>query len=286
MSGDEASTARTRAPSTGPRCPGPIVSKPGLLKLSGIGPGKELRRWGIPVVVDLPGVGTNLQDRGSIAERGAYTTSGLALAILKKSSVAPEIPDVFIAGTAAKFKGYFPGYSREAGADPRYWTWVVLKAHTRNRGGTIQLRSADPRDVPIINFNYFESGTNYAHEADKDAQALVEGLNFARKASNINDTAEFQENWPGREFGSKEAEKQWVKDQAWGHHASCTCPIGADNDPMAVLDSRFRVRGVDGLRVVDASIFPNIPGYFLVLPVYMISEKAADTIHQDSRRRY
>ncbi|KAM4056659.1 GMC oxidoreductase [Hirsutella rhossiliensis] len=303
---------------------GGAFNSPQLLKLSGIGPKKELQRFGIPVLVDLPGVGTNLQDRyentvvtsspqnftltekctflqtkndpclkswlteKSIANRGAYTSSGLALAILKKSSVAEnEIPDLFIAGSLSYFTGYFPGYAAVAGADARHWTWVILKAHTRNRAGTVELRSADPRDTPIINFNYFEAGTNDKGQAEKDARALAEGVEYARKATeNINHAptgTEFKEDWPGKRVSSKEEMKKWVRDEAWGHHASCTCPIGADDDPMAVLDSRFRVRGVDGLRVVDASVFPKIPGYFIVLPVYMISEKAADVIHADAR---
>ena len=69
-----------------------------------------------------------------------------------------------------------------------------------------------------------------------------------------------------------------MKDEAWGHHASCTAKIGADGDPTAVLDSNFRVRGVSGLRVVDASVFPEIPGFFIVMPIYMVSEKATDAI--------
>jgi choline dehydrogenase len=69
-----------------------------------------------------------------------------------------------------------------------------------------------------------------------------------------------------------------VKKEAWGHHASCSAPIGADDDRMAVLDSKFRVRGTEGLRVVDASVFPKIPGTFIVVPVYMVSEKATDVI--------
>jgi choline dehydrogenase len=77
--------------------------------------------------------------------------------------------------------------------------------------------------------------------------------------------------------------KDFIKNEAWGHHASCSCPIGADEDPRAVLDSRFRVRGVDNLRVVDASVFPRIPGFFIVVPIYMISEKAADIILEDAR---
>ncbi len=70
--------------------------------------------------------------------------------------------------------------------------------------------------------------------------------------------------------------------RARGHHASCTCKIGGDADPAAVLDFSFRVRGVRGVRVVDASVFPSIPGFFVVMPTYMISEKAADVIHADS----
>jgi choline dehydrogenase len=76
---------------------------------------------------------------------------------------------------------------------------------------------------------------------------------------------------------------QFVQDRAWGHHASCTCKIGGDGDPDAVLDSSFRVRGLKGLRVVDASVFPRIPGFFVVMPIYMIAEKAADAILADAR---
>lgn len=72
--------------------------------------------------------------------------------------------------------------------------------------------------------------------------------------------------------------QDYIKNTAWGHHASCTCPIGADGDPMAVLDSSFRVRGVSGLRVVDASVYPRIPGTFTLLSTYIVGEKAADII--------
>jgi choline dehydrogenase-like flavoprotein len=72
--------------------------------------------------------------------------------------------------------------------------------------------------------------------------------------------------------------RDFIRNQAWGHHASCTCPIGADDDPMAVLDSQFRVRGTTGLRVVDASMFPRIPGFFIVTAIYTAAEKAADVI--------
>ncbi|HEX7680374.1 MAG TPA: GMC oxidoreductase, partial [Thermoanaerobaculia bacterium] len=76
---------------------------------------------------------------------------------------------------------------------------------------------------------------------------------------------------------------KWIRDNAWGHHASCSCKIGRPDDPSAVVDSRFRVIGTKGLRIVDASVFPKIPGFFIVTPIYMISEKAADVITEDAR---
>ena len=72
--------------------------------------------------------------------------------------------------------------------------------------------------------------------------------------------------------------EQFVKDNAWGHHACGTCKIGKDSDPLAVLDGQFRVRGVRNLRVVDASVFPRIPGLFILSAVFMIAEKASDAI--------
>ena len=74
-----------------------------------------------------------------------------------------------------------------------------------------------------------------------------------------------------------------VSDNAWGHHASCSCKVGKADDPDAVVDSRFRVIGTKNLRIVDASVFPRIPGFFIVTPIYMISEKASELILAGSR---
>ena len=89
---------------------------------------------------------------------------------------------------------------------------------------------------------------------------------------------------PGPQVQTDAEIAQFIRDEAWGHHASCTCKIGADDDPMAVLDGRLRVRGVTGLRVVDASVFPRIPGFFIVSAVYMVGEKAAGMIGDDARK--
>ncbi|KAK0719430.1 GMC oxidoreductase-domain-containing protein [Lasiosphaeris hirsuta] len=118
--------------------------------------------------------------------------------------------------------------------------------------GTVALGSSDPLDTPEIVYNYFDTGSG---EYEKDLKALTEALQLARSA--------FEE---------------YIKDSAWGHHVSCTCPIGPDDALMAVLDSKFCVRRVKGLRVVDASVYPKTPGTFTAVSTYMVAEKAAGDI--------
>jgi choline dehydrogenase len=92
------------------------------------------------------------------------------------------------------------------------------------------------------------------------------------------------EELPGSGLKTRDQLRQFVKDNAWGHHASCTNKMGLQGDRMAVVDSAFRVHGTQGLRVVDASVFPRIPGFFIVTSVYMISEKASDVILADAKK--
>lgn len=149
------------------------------------------------------------------------------------------------------------------------------------------LRSADPLEPPEVNFRFFDNGT-----ADGDLQALAEAVDFARVArGNVSAAAglaPFEEIRPGRDTdgdgdGDGDGTKEFLRLQGHSQHASGTCAIGADDDPMAVLDSRFRVRGVERLRVVDASVFPRPPGAFPVLPTFMVSRKAAKVILEDVR---
>ena len=88
---------------------------------------------------------------------------------------------------------------------------------------------------------------------------------------------------PGESVNTREEIREFVRNEAWGHHASCTCKMGPKEDEMAVVDSKFRVHGTTNLRVVDASVFPRIPGFFIVTAVYMVSEKASDVILADVR---
>ena len=220
-----------------------------------------------------------------LAQKGPYATNGLAAAMVVRSDFAstPDT-DLFIFGGPINFVGYYPQWGDAAVVDHKHFSWYALKAHTRNTAGTVKLRSADPLEPPLVHFNYFDTGTTAGDADELDLQAMVQAVNISRRALSryheydfLGGSA-FEEERPGTQAVSEGDLEEYVKDNAWGHHASCTNPIGADDDPMAVLDSRFRVRGVAGLRVVDASVFPRIPGVFIQAPIYIISEKAASVI--------
>jgi choline dehydrogenase-like flavoprotein len=320
---------------------GGAFNTPQLLMLSGIGDAAHLRQMGIqgprdaagvPVcdVIQLPGVGRNLQDRYEVSVisearsdfstlqgvsfkpgdpqdpareqwlrtgAGLYATNGGAVAFFLKTRQAVEgQPDLFIFGAPAAFRGYYWGWSRELlrarkGAmeeQRNLWSWILLKAYTRNHGGTVRLRDASARSQPEINFHSFGEGCA-ADEAAADVEALAEGITFVRKM-NAGVSVFGREVQPGEAVGEAEL-PQWIASEAWGHHACGTCRMGSDpwaadvrklRDTGAVLDSQFRVHGVRGLRVVDTSVFPRIPGYFIVTPTFMIGEKAADALLADS----
>jgi choline dehydrogenase len=286
---------------------GGAFNTPQLLMLSGIGPRAVLEPLGIPVRVELPGVGKNLQDRYEVgvvnrmnfdrwevlngatysrgdpqyrewADRreGVYTSNGAVLAAILKSVPERPLPDLFCFALLGLFGGYFPGYSAAEVTKPNYLTWAILKAHTQNRAGEVVLRSADPLDTPLVNFHYFDEGSDAAGE---DLQSVVAGIRFVRRL-----TAKLKaqgliaaEEQPGDALQSDDELKDFVRSVAWGHHASCTCAIGP-RDSGGVLGSDFRVHGIEGLRVVDASVFPRIPGFFIASAVYMVGEKAAEVI--------
>jgi choline dehydrogenase len=292
---------------------GGAFNSPQLLMLSGLGPREQLKKFEIDPVVPngyLEGVGANLQDRyevGVISEfekpfvllergtfappkagvsdpfwdmwqqgKGVYAGNGALIGIMKRSRPDLKEPDLFIFGLPGYFKGYYPGYSADFERQKSRFTWAVLKAYTENRAGRVTLRSKDSRTWPSIEFRYFSEGDD-TKQADLDA--VVDGVDFARRMNTaLSGGKGHTEIVPGPAGDSPAKLRQFIANEAWGHHASCTNRMGPEGDPGAVLDSRFQVRGVKGLRVVDASVFPRIPGYFIVTPVYMISEKAADVI--------
>jgi len=289
---------------------GGAFNTPQLLMLSGIGPAAELKRFGIDVKVDLAGVGKNLQDRYEVGvvnkmnfdewhifqgakfditdpqfhewktrREGPYITNAAVLSMFKRSAPERPLPDLFCVAFLGRFQGYFPNYSRLFAEDLNYLTWAVLKAHTNNRAGEVTLRSRDPRDMPQVNFHYFDEGTK---DSDQDLDSVVDGIRFVRKltAKLRQQGTIAEETLPGEQVQSPEDLREFARTHAWGHHASCSCAIGPRSQ-NGVLDSAFRVHGTRGLRVVDASVFPRIPGFFIASAVYMIGEKAADVILKD-----
>lgn len=130
--------------------------------------------------------------------------------------------------------------------------------------------------VPDIRFRYFGEGNQGAAD---DLQGVVEGIAIAREVSKHLDVITVRrELVPGADVQTTADVARSVKDLAWGHHACGTAKIGSADDPMAVLDKDFRIRGTRRLRVVDASVFPDIPGFFIASAVYLVSEKASDAL--------
>jgi choline dehydrogenase len=292
---------------------GGAFNTPQLLMLSGIGPKEHLEdpAIGIACLVDRPGVGSNLQDRyevGVVTEmkrpfamlkgttfsapidgargdrsfqewqrgRGLYTSNGAMAALILKSDPAKHDPDLFVFALPGNFHGYYPKYSEAITSRKDHLTWAIVKAHTNNTAGTVRLKSSNPLERPAIRFHYFEEGNDASGE---DLDAVVKAVHLVRKMNRGNH-AIASEIVPGPAVAD-DGLREWVRKNAWGHHASCSCKMGKPEDRDAVVDSRFRVIGTKGLRVVDASVFPRIPGFFIVTPIYMISEKAADVIASD-----
>ncbi|KAL6362567.1 hypothetical protein LRP88_03855 [Fusarium phalaenopsidis] len=235
---------------------GGVFNSPQILKLSGIGPASELKKFGIPVVKHLPGVGTNIKDN--------Y--------------------EAILYGTFAKpVTGFFDFFYKTAlalrGRDLQFYCGSMnfigaMQLHPRNVNGTVKLRSANPRDTPDIHLGFFQEGN------DSDLESMVEGIRFARSLFNNltnNIFTELRPCAPGVEC-TNAWQKDYLRAQTHSHHAVGSCAIGADDDPMAVLDSKFRVRGVRNLRVVDGSAFPVQPGAVPSLSTFVIGEKAFQDI--------
>ncbi|RYP49342.1 hypothetical protein DL769_011085 [Monosporascus sp. CRB-8-3] len=296
---------------------GGAFNSPQLLQLSGIGARSELENLGIKVISDLPGVGRNLQDNqelpilGSAQENftpivnpddptctyGAPGDPCLDLFYQGKGpySSAPAISNMFTLKTGHSpdgerdiclfsvpfaFRGFWPILNQSRNDPPNTFGMSMVKMHPQNKAGYVKIRSADPTDIPEINFELFKEG------AETDIGAMMDAIAFGRRAytavpgplgpitpieppcSTIDDNG-----WCG-----SNDDKEWIMDQTFGHHPVGTCAIGAKDDDMAVVDSEFRVRGVERLRVVDASVFPRVPGAFPVLPTFIIGQKASDVV--------
>jgi len=309
---------------------GGVFNTPQLLQLSGIGPAAELARHNVPLVADVPGVGTHLQDNHElpligIANRvlesiptpgdpictfgggpagpssdpcvadflrgeGPYARAGLnsnAFLFRSNHSADGENDILLFTFPNGAFRGFWPieAVSNIPPEAPGTIGMSLVKLNPQNGAGTVRLRSTNPQDTPDINFEMFADAG-----ADVDLNAIADAAAFSRRvyagvAAPLGPVRAAEppcsSSIPAE---CRDGDKQWIKDQTFGHHAVGTCAIGADSDPKAVLDSKFRVRGVTGLRVVDGSAFPRPPGAFPVLATFMISEKASEEILSDASR--
>lgn len=163
--------------------------------------------------------------------------------------------------------------------DDHLFTWVILHENKGDKQGQVTVNEKDPHGHGNVNFQY------HKEENAKDSQPLVEGIKMVRRlVAQYGDLVE-KEEWPGQDATSDAALANLVEHNSWGHHANGTAKMGGAQDPDAVVDSNFKVRGTKGLRVVDASIFPDNIGSFIVSAVMQVSEKAADDTVEDARKQ-
>ncbi|KAF7378457.1 Choline dehydrogenase [Mycena sanguinolenta] len=282
-----------------------LFQSPQLLMLSGIGNKTHLESFGIETVVDLPGVGQNLRDNDEIPitwllkedppagnctfgtdpatdpclaawEAAApkhdgtpYTpTVGFPGALVWKSTDDLDDPDVLQYWVPA----WDMGYVSDPGFFVNGFSAITLKGHASSRGTSwTSKNSISNQSIPP--------------DIQRDLAALRGGIRTARQVVQLPHIVEhiLQEVNPGPEAQTDEELNEYIFEHIFAHHGCCTNKMGADDDDEAVLDERFRVRGVSSLRVVDMSSWPDAPGFFPTTPTYMLSEKAADLILQDTQ---
>ncbi len=274
---------------------GGAINSPQLLQLSGIGASSELEALGIPVVADLPGVGENLQDHLEVyvqcASSQPVTMSpyyrwrnrprvGLEWLLFKSG---PGASNHFEAGgfvrsnddvaypnvmfhflpIAVRYDGTAPqGHGYQLHVGPMY----------SDARGSLKIRSADPRVKPALRFNYLST--------DQDRREWVECVRAARSILEAPALGPFNagELSPGPSVETDEQILDWVaRDAETALHPSCTCRLGDVVDP-----DTMRVHGADGLRVVDASVFPYVTNGNIYAPTMMVAEKAADLVRGDT----
>jgi choline dehydrogenase len=274
---------------------GGAFNSPQLLMLSGIGPADELRKLGIPAVADLAGVGQNLQDHPCIYMKyectepisvarylqphrkiaagmqwllfhsGPGTSNNLETVALVRSDASLRQPDIEIQHLPMVF-------DHDYGVDPSRHGFTYCIGPNRVEGtGWVKLRSADPADPPRIMCNFLST--------DRDLEAMRAAVRIGRELANQPAYRPYRgrEMEPGDNVNSDRALDDYIRlNAANDFHPTGTCKMGKDR--MAVVDPALRVHGIEGLRVVDASVMPSIVGANTNATTVMIGEKAADII--------
>ena len=253
-----------------------------LLQLSGIGPRAVLEAAEVPVQVDLPGVGENLQDHaeGLIVWEGrerppATCASGWDAGAMLSVDGDPERPDVLMHFPVEPWAEHAVTYGAQL--PPLILSIAPNVAKPASRG-RVWITSADPVAPPSIDYGYFTDPRGH------DERMLLAGVRAARRIAEQEPFRSWlvREVFPGPEVTSDEELSAVLRaTHQTVYHVSGTCRMGADDDPMAVLDPALRVRGVAGLRVVDASVLPTVPSVNPVVTIMVVAERAADLIAGD-----
>ncbi|WP_033321866.1 GMC family oxidoreductase [Streptomyces yerevanensis] len=255
------------------------VDTPRLLMLSGIGPRQDLETLGIPVVLDLPGVGENLLDHpesvivwethGPIPDNSAMDSDA---GLFVRRDPAAKGPDLMFHFYQIPFTDNPErlGYEK-----PRYGVSMTPNIPKPKSRGRLYLTSADPAVKPALDFRYFTD------EDDYDGRTLVDGIRIAREIARTEPLAAWlkREVCPGPELTGDEELGEYARKVAHTvYHPAGTCRIGAVDDPLAVVGPDLTVRGLGGLRIADASVFPTIPAVNPMIGVFMVGEKCADLL--------
>lgn len=278
---------------------GGVYNSPQLLMLSGIGPADELRRHGIQPILDLPGVGRNLAEhprlplsflatkpvtftrelrfdramlsavRWALFGKGPFATQICSGTVLLRTQPELERPDIQLLCNPVSMDArlWFPGV---VAPKPHSFYVTLCLLHQRSRG-RVSLRSANPADAPRIFLNLFSDIEDFA--------TMRRGVHAARAIYRTLPQAALtgREILPGDGVVSDAALNASIAGSVGiTHHPTGTCKMGVD--PEAVLDPQLRVRGIEGLRVADASVMPTIPGANTMAATIMIGEKAADLL--------
>ncbi|HEU0335843.1 MAG TPA: choline dehydrogenase [Gaiellaceae bacterium] len=279
---------------------GGAINSPQLLQLSGVGAAAELRVLGIEPVHDLPGVGENLQDHLEVYVQHACTQPvSVAPALLWRNRPAVGFRWLFLRsgpGASNHFEAggfvrsnedvdypnlmfhFLPVAIRYDGSAPAggHGYQVHVGPMNSDARGAVKLRSADPRDHPALRFDYLST--------EQDRREWVEAVRCAREILGQPAFAGLDggELSPGPAVESEEEILAWVaRDGETALHPSCTCRMGVGEDAV-VEPASMRVHGLDGLRVVDASVFPYVTNANIYAPTMMVAEKAADLIRGDT----
>jgi len=278
---------------------GGVFNSPQLLMLSGIGPADHLREVGIEPIVDLPGVGKNLQDHLAVHLTATRPQAGPFREVMRydRMALAMVRAHLFGTGPATVLPGGLHGFVktrpgldatdiqflfRGAAVNAHLWFPGVKKPYLDGFGirpvllhpesrGEVRLRSANPTDKVRIVQNFLD--------APGDLATLRTGVKLARETLHHAALDPFRgdEKTPGEQARTDADIDDWIRRTAiTAHHPSCTCPMGTDG--RAVLDPECRVRGAENLRVVDASSMPDLVSGNINAAVLVIAEKASDHI--------